>query len=282
MLEDTRLKIFMAVADEGSFTRAAYLMGITQPAVSQNIAELERETGRILFERGKGVVTLTPDGERFRVHADRILREHAALDTAFSVASLPAVSIAATPYLLHSYIPSLLDRLASRLPMRITVRTLPEGMQDPGDADLSFYSAPYRDALDFGSVSVEPVRSVCLTAEPDLSLSSGASPENGRNGSSAAIHSGYVRFPDTSPTFFLTGTRNPLPDKRKVRPDGARRTHQKPSYGIIYFIRCLSRKFSRLSKKSCRQYSILSFPNSLVVNPHPWPPVGQICISAGT
>ena len=83
MLEDTRLKIFMAVADEGSFTRAAYLMGITQPAVSQNIAELERETGRILFERGKGAVTLTPDGERFRVHADRILREHAALDTAF-------------------------------------------------------------------------------------------------------------------------------------------------------------------------------------------------------
>lgn len=172
MLEDTRLKIFMAVADEGSFTRAAYLMGITQPAVSQNIAELERETGRILFERGKGAVTLTPDGERFRVHADRILREHAALDTAFSVASLPAVSIAATPYLLHSYLPSLLDRLASRLPMRITVRTLPEGMQDPGDADLSFYSAPYRDALDFGSVSLEPVRSVCLTAEPDLSLSS--------------------------------------------------------------------------------------------------------------
>ena len=40
MLEDTRLKIFMAVADEGSFTRAAYLLGITQPAVSQNIAEL--------------------------------------------------------------------------------------------------------------------------------------------------------------------------------------------------------------------------------------------------
>ena len=51
MLEDTRLKIFMAVADEGSFTRAAYLLGITQPAVSQNIAELERLTGRTLHEQ---------------------------------------------------------------------------------------------------------------------------------------------------------------------------------------------------------------------------------------
>ena len=170
MLEDTRLKIFMAVADEGSFTRAAYLLGITQPAVSQNIAELERLTGRTLFERGKGAASLTPDGERFRVHAERILREHAALDTSFSMSDLPAVTLAATPYLLHTCVPSLLKRLSSRLPMRFRILTVPEPAPGSVDADITLYTAPCHEALDFESISFETVRAVCLAAEPDVSL----------------------------------------------------------------------------------------------------------------
>ena len=42
MLEDFRLKVFLTVESEGSFTKAARNLGISQPAVSQNIAELER------------------------------------------------------------------------------------------------------------------------------------------------------------------------------------------------------------------------------------------------
>ena len=49
MLEDFRLKVFMAVAEEGSFTRAAKSLGVTQPAVSQNIAELEKQTGAVVL-----------------------------------------------------------------------------------------------------------------------------------------------------------------------------------------------------------------------------------------
>ena len=45
MFEDFRLKVFMAVATEGSFTKAAAVLGISQPAVSQNIAELEKSSG---------------------------------------------------------------------------------------------------------------------------------------------------------------------------------------------------------------------------------------------
>ena len=41
MLDDFRLRVFMMVAAEGSFTRAAQHLGVSQPAVSQNIAELE-------------------------------------------------------------------------------------------------------------------------------------------------------------------------------------------------------------------------------------------------
>ena len=41
MFEDFRLKVFMAVAETGSFTKAAKSIGISQPAVSQNINALE-------------------------------------------------------------------------------------------------------------------------------------------------------------------------------------------------------------------------------------------------
>ena len=54
MLEDFKLKIFVTVAAEGSFTKAARTLGITQPAVSQNIAELEKVTGALLLERHRG------------------------------------------------------------------------------------------------------------------------------------------------------------------------------------------------------------------------------------
>ena len=59
MLEDFRLKVFMAVASEGSFTKAASVLGVSQPAVSQNVADLERMTGVKLFERLRGEVNLT-------------------------------------------------------------------------------------------------------------------------------------------------------------------------------------------------------------------------------
>ena len=51
MFEDFRLKVFMAVAETGSFTKAAKSIGISQPAVSQNINALEKEMGCELLER---------------------------------------------------------------------------------------------------------------------------------------------------------------------------------------------------------------------------------------
>ncbi len=73
MTTDNRLKIFVAVAQSGSFTLAARSLGCTQPAVSQNIAQLESEAGCALFERGRGSVSLTPSGRVFYSYAKRIL-----------------------------------------------------------------------------------------------------------------------------------------------------------------------------------------------------------------
>ena len=80
ILDDQRLRIFEAVARERSFTVAARKLGLTQPAVSQCIADLEKRTGSVLFDRQRGAVTLTPRGETFKLFADRILRNYEDLD----------------------------------------------------------------------------------------------------------------------------------------------------------------------------------------------------------
>lgn len=84
MLEDFRLKVFMAVDKCRSFTAASRELGISQPAVSQNIAELERNLGAPLFTRARGEVTLTDKGMLFKEYASQILHWYAAAQEAFS------------------------------------------------------------------------------------------------------------------------------------------------------------------------------------------------------
>lgn len=69
---DFRLKIFLTLAEQGSFTKTAAALGITQPGVSQNISELERIYGMKLFNRDRGSITLTGEGEEFLKYARRI------------------------------------------------------------------------------------------------------------------------------------------------------------------------------------------------------------------
>lgn len=75
------LAALVAVADHGTFGRAATALGFTQSAVSQQIAALERAVGMPVFDRPKGPrpVELTPAGELLLDHARRML---AAVDAA--------------------------------------------------------------------------------------------------------------------------------------------------------------------------------------------------------
>lgn len=84
MLEDFRLRVFITVAQEGSFTLAARKLHVSQPAVSQNIAELEKTLGTVLFERLRGEVRLTDAGSLFKGYAEQILHWYGAAADAFS------------------------------------------------------------------------------------------------------------------------------------------------------------------------------------------------------
>jgi DNA-binding transcriptional LysR family regulator len=70
------LDTFAIAAERSSFTAAARELGLTQAAVSQRIAGLERELGVPLFRRAAGRVELTDAGRRLHEYARRILDLH--------------------------------------------------------------------------------------------------------------------------------------------------------------------------------------------------------------
>jgi DNA-binding transcriptional LysR family regulator len=67
-----RLLTFRTVAHERSFSAAARALFLTQPAVSQQVAALEREVGGRLLDRGPGGLTLTAAGAVALAHADAV------------------------------------------------------------------------------------------------------------------------------------------------------------------------------------------------------------------
>lgn len=136
MFEDSRLNIFVAVAKEGSFTKAAASLGISQPAVSQNIAEIERATGMTLFERRKGEVVLTPQGEIFMKYAADILDSYAHAERTFAKIPSTTVRISASEEIYAYIVEPALDDFMKLHPEVVFERCLWD------DADLRLQLAP--------------------------------------------------------------------------------------------------------------------------------------------
>ncbi|MDE3175003.1 MAG: LysR family transcriptional regulator [Pseudomonadota bacterium] len=84
MLDTDQLRSFLAIVDEGSFTRAAERVHKTQSAVSMHVRRLEEQLGCALFvKQGRGA-RLTAEGEQLVEYARRILREEAGAIAALS------------------------------------------------------------------------------------------------------------------------------------------------------------------------------------------------------
>ncbi|HWI50732.1 MAG TPA: LysR family transcriptional regulator [Symbiobacteriaceae bacterium] len=78
------LRIFSLVARYQSFTRAAEEAGLTRPAVSQIIKQLEQQYGLPLMIRSTRAVALTPAGATLLAHAEKVLAAYSELDAAMA------------------------------------------------------------------------------------------------------------------------------------------------------------------------------------------------------
>lgn len=73
-LETHEIRVFKTVCDTGGFKTAADKLYVTQSAISQAIANLERKLGTLLIERGKPIA-LTESGQRLQAYASLVLQE---------------------------------------------------------------------------------------------------------------------------------------------------------------------------------------------------------------
>ena len=120
-IEFRHLAALEAIAQEGSFNRAARRLGYTQSAISQQIAALERAVGQQLVNRpgGPSPVGMTPAGELLLRHAETIgarLAAAAADLSALESGDLGLMRIGAIHSLGGRFVPTALRALADRLP----------------------------------------------------------------------------------------------------------------------------------------------------------------------
>lgn len=119
MLTDFRLKVFYTAAIRKSFTKAARDLNISQPAVSQNIAELEQQVGDTLFERLPGGIIPTAKGEILLRYAEKILHLYDSINSELipsNCTPLAPIRIAACPIAVRFILPQVIERFRAVRP----------------------------------------------------------------------------------------------------------------------------------------------------------------------
>lgn len=185
MLEDFRLKVFITVVNTGSFTAAARLLGISQPAVSQNISALEKELDVRLFNRLRGEVVLTGQGSAFLKYAEHILYWCFAAGDMFGEEGRNApgkvVRISADQVVADYLIPPALSVLSSAHPDLLFQVTRADNRDrtevvsdvpgshfgDPQDAEVEITVSPSPETMDFaGEEKLVGVMDAVVVASP--------------------------------------------------------------------------------------------------------------------
>jgi DNA-binding transcriptional LysR family regulator len=143
-LELRHLAALAAIADEGSFGRAASRLGYTQSTISQQIAALERTVGGAVFERpgGPKPVRITPLGAVLLDHGRRVLSTTAELSQAIDrfMAGGGRIDIGTFQSVSTVILPSVVRRLRDEFP-DCDIRLSEEEADRPriGELDLLFY-----------------------------------------------------------------------------------------------------------------------------------------------
>ncbi|NIP58471.1 MAG: LysR family transcriptional regulator [Gemmatimonadetes bacterium] len=153
ILKVKHLEMVRAIHEEGTLTRAARRLFISQPALSRRLAKLEARMGTALFERHHKGMTLTREGRRVLDSAERVIDE---LERAEHDVELIARGYAGTLrmatqcYMCYHWVPWVARRFAETYP-KVELELVPEVTRDP-------YGALDREAIDLALVYGRPPR----------------------------------------------------------------------------------------------------------------------------
>lgn len=177
-MELRQLEHFIAVAEEGSFTRAGQRLHLVQSTLSVSIRTLERELGGQLFERTTHQVRLTDAGRELLVEARNAM---AAVDAARDAVAAVHGGVRGTVHvgIMHSLtlvdLAAVLTRYHEERPqVRIVPHTAPGGSAElaagvlDGSLDLAFAAlpGPYPSGLEVRLLASEPLRLACPEGHP--------------------------------------------------------------------------------------------------------------------
>lgn len=147
-----QLESLVWVADLKSFRLAAERLNTTQPNVSTRIASLEGELGFNLFDRGGGVVTVTPQGREILDQARVILRE---CEVLFEKAKNPKLTegvlkIGVTELVVQTWLRQFLNEIAQTFPsltveLSVDISAKLDTELMDRSIDLAFHNAPFAD-----------------------------------------------------------------------------------------------------------------------------------------
>jgi len=113
------IRVFLAIAHRGNITQAAADLGVSQPAVSRSVRELERQTRATLLERTPSGVRLTDAGQALLAHARNIFAEaRAAEEDLEALAGLTqgTLRVGGSPTIATYLLPPILQVFHSRYP----------------------------------------------------------------------------------------------------------------------------------------------------------------------
>lgn len=131
-LELRQLRHLLALADHGSFGRAAAALRMTQPALSRSVKAIEAEAGVELFHRAVTGVTPTDHGRLLVQHAREVVRAADELDREMLRRRVPGageIAVGAGPYPGETILPAALARFAAAHPL-VRVRVVIRGDWD--------------------------------------------------------------------------------------------------------------------------------------------------------
>ena len=116
LLDVDQLRTFIAIAETGSFTRAADIVHKTQSAVSMQMKRLEERLDRAIFARDGRASKLTEDGERLLDYARRIVKLNVETIAAFSDELTGRVRLGVPDDYADRYLPEIMARFSRAYP----------------------------------------------------------------------------------------------------------------------------------------------------------------------